>query len=149
MKAINQDTLNHIWDYALVINSSFSLPQQQNLSDSPARKEYMLLQWLVIIVRLSHSYLDGVSNEHSVPSCKPQNPRITEGWGWKGTPRVIKFNLPDQAASPRNIAQDCVQMSLECLKEGIYYMDFINVNLACYQSLSKDLLWISAVSHLG
>lgn len=89
VKAINQHTLNHIWDSALVVDSSFILPQQQNQSDSPARQKYIRLQWLVIIARLSHSYLDGVSNEPSVPSCKSQNPRITECWGWSGTPRAI------------------------------------------------------------
>jgi len=70
VKAINQRTLNDIWDYTLIIHGSFSLSQSQNLSDCPARPEYILLQWLTVTERLSHPYLDGVSNEPSAPSCK-------------------------------------------------------------------------------
>lgn len=68
VKAIEQHTLNGIWDYALVIYGSFSLPQSQNLSDPPGRLKYILLQWLVVTVRLSHSLI------WMMPLCEPSVP---------------------------------------------------------------------------
>lgn len=61
VKAINQHTLNDIWDYVLVIHGSFSLPSSQNLSDTPARPKDIFLQWPFITVSLSHSLIWMVS----------------------------------------------------------------------------------------
>lgn len=130
VKAINQHTLNDIWDYVLVIHGSFSLPQSQNLSDNPAKPKDIFLQWPFITVSLSHSLIWMVSLMNLL--FHHANP-----WECDATPHVVEllclglfrlFNLSYLASSasqptflargPRDCTSATVPLVPVCAKNG-------------------------------